>query len=279
METDMIPKFSSKDEEIDFWKALSLKYKKRYVTGSCGQSFFLFFGYVTWHHCFELIGSIYLKAFLRICWPQDQLHTLTLGIIHNFQPPISIFFPILLNNFDQNLINHHGSVSFSKSPCSSFSKLHSYLLQEKKYARDLQYIEKFYYIDSFSMGRVWGLHEIVHLKEPTHRANRVATDILLECVTPKPSNRATRNVKNQPQKQPTNGFFCWSCTEYYSYKLKHCSSLLWKNWTGPACTESWPPGLNWSWITCMCDVWMSTYVWTYSVLTDQCESLDHTIWW
>ncbi|XP_029383369.1 nuclear distribution protein nudE-like 1-A isoform X2 [Echeneis naucrates] len=28
METDMIPKFSSKDEEIDFWKALSLKYKK-----------------------------------------------------------------------------------------------------------------------------------------------------------------------------------------------------------------------------------------------------------
>lgn len=34
METDMIPKFSSKDEEIDFWKALSLKYKTRYVTGS-----------------------------------------------------------------------------------------------------------------------------------------------------------------------------------------------------------------------------------------------------
>ncbi|XP_074519753.1 nuclear distribution protein nudE-like 1-A isoform X2 [Halichoeres trimaculatus] len=30
METDMIPKFSSKDEEIDFWKALSLKYKKGY---------------------------------------------------------------------------------------------------------------------------------------------------------------------------------------------------------------------------------------------------------
>ncbi|XP_020773934.1 nuclear distribution protein nudE-like 1-A isoform X1 [Boleophthalmus pectinirostris] len=28
MELDMIPKFSSKDEEIDFWKALSLKYKK-----------------------------------------------------------------------------------------------------------------------------------------------------------------------------------------------------------------------------------------------------------
>ncbi|XP_063748943.1 nuclear distribution protein nudE-like 1-A isoform X2 [Eleginops maclovinus] len=28
METDMIPKFSSKDEEINFWKALSLKYKK-----------------------------------------------------------------------------------------------------------------------------------------------------------------------------------------------------------------------------------------------------------
>lgn len=31
METDMTPKFSSKDEEIDFWKALSLKYKNRYV--------------------------------------------------------------------------------------------------------------------------------------------------------------------------------------------------------------------------------------------------------
>ncbi|XP_056285223.1 nuclear distribution protein nudE-like 1-A [Pseudoliparis swirei] len=28
METDMTPKFSSKDEEIDFWKALSLKYKE-----------------------------------------------------------------------------------------------------------------------------------------------------------------------------------------------------------------------------------------------------------
>lgn len=31
MEMDMIPKFSSKDEEIDFWKALSLKYKNRFV--------------------------------------------------------------------------------------------------------------------------------------------------------------------------------------------------------------------------------------------------------
>ncbi|KAM4526665.1 nuclear distribution protein nudE-like 1-A isoform 2-T2 [Fundulus diaphanus] len=30
METDMMPKFSSKDEEIDFWKALSLKYKRGY---------------------------------------------------------------------------------------------------------------------------------------------------------------------------------------------------------------------------------------------------------
>ncbi|XP_071368118.1 nuclear distribution protein nudE-like 1-A isoform X4 [Centroberyx affinis] len=30
METEMIPKFSSKDEEIDFWKALSLKYQKSY---------------------------------------------------------------------------------------------------------------------------------------------------------------------------------------------------------------------------------------------------------
>ncbi|XP_030196134.1 nuclear distribution protein nudE-like 1-A isoform X1 [Gadus morhua] len=30
METDMIPKFSSKDEEIDFWKSLSLKYKQSF---------------------------------------------------------------------------------------------------------------------------------------------------------------------------------------------------------------------------------------------------------
>ncbi|KAM4624194.1 nuclear distribution protein nudE-like 1-A isoform 2-T2 [Polymixia lowei] len=30
METDMLPKFSSKDEEVDFWKALALKYKKSY---------------------------------------------------------------------------------------------------------------------------------------------------------------------------------------------------------------------------------------------------------
>lgn len=29
MDANMIPKFASKDEEIDFWKALSLKYKKR----------------------------------------------------------------------------------------------------------------------------------------------------------------------------------------------------------------------------------------------------------
>lgn len=29
MDANMIPKFTSKDEEIDFWKALSLKYKKR----------------------------------------------------------------------------------------------------------------------------------------------------------------------------------------------------------------------------------------------------------
>ncbi|KAJ8384721.1 hypothetical protein AAFF_G00199270 [Aldrovandia affinis] len=29
MDTQMIPKFSSKDEEIDYWKTLSLKYKKR----------------------------------------------------------------------------------------------------------------------------------------------------------------------------------------------------------------------------------------------------------
>ncbi|KAI1886594.1 hypothetical protein AGOR_G00197420 [Albula goreensis] len=30
MDTEMIPKFSSKDEEIDYWKALSLHYKKSY---------------------------------------------------------------------------------------------------------------------------------------------------------------------------------------------------------------------------------------------------------
>ncbi|XP_048026481.1 nuclear distribution protein nudE-like 1-A isoform X1 [Megalobrama amblycephala] len=30
MDANMIPKFASKDEEIDFWKALSLKYKKNY---------------------------------------------------------------------------------------------------------------------------------------------------------------------------------------------------------------------------------------------------------
>ena len=31
MDTEMIPKFTSKDEEISYWKLLSLKYKKRYV--------------------------------------------------------------------------------------------------------------------------------------------------------------------------------------------------------------------------------------------------------
>ena len=31
METEMIPKFPSKDEEINYWKLLSLKYKERYV--------------------------------------------------------------------------------------------------------------------------------------------------------------------------------------------------------------------------------------------------------
>eukprot|EP00064_Thunnus_orientalis_P009775 superscaffoldBa00001265_g9801 len=38
METDMIPKFSSKDEEIDFWKALSLKYKTSFVLVICKGS-------------------------------------------------------------------------------------------------------------------------------------------------------------------------------------------------------------------------------------------------
>lgn len=31
MEADKIPKFSSKDEEINFWKALYVKYKAKYV--------------------------------------------------------------------------------------------------------------------------------------------------------------------------------------------------------------------------------------------------------
>lgn len=31
MDTNMMPKFSSKDEEIEYWKALSLKYKTRWV--------------------------------------------------------------------------------------------------------------------------------------------------------------------------------------------------------------------------------------------------------
>lgn len=29
MDTEMIPKFSSKDEEVDYWKSQALKYKKR----------------------------------------------------------------------------------------------------------------------------------------------------------------------------------------------------------------------------------------------------------
>lgn len=29
MDTEMIPKFASNDEEIDYWKSLALKYKKR----------------------------------------------------------------------------------------------------------------------------------------------------------------------------------------------------------------------------------------------------------
>lgn len=32
MDANMMPKFSSKDEEIEYWKALSLKYKNRWVT-------------------------------------------------------------------------------------------------------------------------------------------------------------------------------------------------------------------------------------------------------
>uniref|UniRef100_A0A8B9GZZ2 NUDE domain-containing protein n=1 Tax=Astyanax mexicanus TaxID=7994 RepID=A0A8B9GZZ2_ASTMX len=30
MDTEMMPKFTSKDEEIEYWKNLSLKYKKSY---------------------------------------------------------------------------------------------------------------------------------------------------------------------------------------------------------------------------------------------------------
>lgn len=29
MDTEMIPKFTSKDEEVDYWKSQALKYKKR----------------------------------------------------------------------------------------------------------------------------------------------------------------------------------------------------------------------------------------------------------
>lgn len=29
MDTEMMPKFSSKDEEIEYWKKLSFKYQKR----------------------------------------------------------------------------------------------------------------------------------------------------------------------------------------------------------------------------------------------------------
>lgn len=32
MDKEMIPKFASKDEELDYWKSQALKYKKRYVT-------------------------------------------------------------------------------------------------------------------------------------------------------------------------------------------------------------------------------------------------------
>lgn len=31
MDKEMIPKFASKDEEVDYWKSQALKYKKRYV--------------------------------------------------------------------------------------------------------------------------------------------------------------------------------------------------------------------------------------------------------
>lgn len=31
MDKDMIPKFASKDEELDYWRSQALKYKKRWV--------------------------------------------------------------------------------------------------------------------------------------------------------------------------------------------------------------------------------------------------------
>lgn len=31
MDKEMIPKFASKDEELDYWKSQALKYKKRWV--------------------------------------------------------------------------------------------------------------------------------------------------------------------------------------------------------------------------------------------------------
>lgn len=34
MDIDVMQSFSSKEEEIDFWKALSLKYKKGYVNAN-----------------------------------------------------------------------------------------------------------------------------------------------------------------------------------------------------------------------------------------------------
>ena len=36
MDKEMIPKFTSKDEEVDYWKSQALKYKKRYVVDDEG---------------------------------------------------------------------------------------------------------------------------------------------------------------------------------------------------------------------------------------------------
>ncbi|TNN40601.1 Nuclear distribution protein nudE-like 1-B [Liparis tanakae] len=55
METDMTPKFSSKDEEIDFWKTLSLKYKER--PSECFICRFVFVSLALRSHSFQLGAS------------------------------------------------------------------------------------------------------------------------------------------------------------------------------------------------------------------------------
>lgn len=42
MDTEMMPKFTSKDEEIEYWKNLSFKFQKRYVVCRCLKVFNMF---------------------------------------------------------------------------------------------------------------------------------------------------------------------------------------------------------------------------------------------